>query len=319
MTLEAAHDSAEEPAGCGHLRRRLEEGLAVQEQLTASIQAEITAGRLPDSPDLLRRLTLNTQSLRELRGAYAGHVFAEAFGAETQAQDAGQAPGRHRAAGGLADVLPLRRRGAHGIGLAALLAAAKGHLGYRAARMGLTATVAAGAGAGIGVTAYTMQTVPDQGSYAPPKVAIRPAADPDSPAAAPQPQVTAWHPKPRGRHHRPAAAGPVLSFPDPSPPPAVSPPPPSPPPSPGVLGVAEQPGGLTVSRGGTGLLDLTAQGGPVTWTATTTAGITVDVAAGTLGPGQAAQIQVTVDPALLFAPGTGQVTVNGVTVNVTWG
>lgn len=297
------------PAGCGALRRRMDD------QLTqfAGLMADVAADR--DRPGLARRMGRLTAAFQETRTALAGHAFADALTAETAARPE---TGRHRAPARAGKVVRLRPRPAHGIAPAAILAALAGHGARKAVtahlKLGLTAAAAAGVTA-YGIT-YTIARTPDQYPYTPAPARVAPAAA-DNDDAAPPAAVTIRYPEPKGKHHRPTRQQPVLVLPSPSPPPS---PPSSPPPAPAAAGTVDvQQQTLAAGPGGIALLDITAQGGPVTWTATATPGITLDVTAGTLGSGQSAQIQVTVDPSLLFAPGAGQVTVNGVTVQVTWG
>jgi hypothetical protein len=304
VTLEAAHEDEPEPVTCGHIRRRMDGLLADWDQLMADVEAD------PGRPDLGRRMTQLRAALLETRDGMAAHVFADRFAAARDAER--RAAGRHRAprqAG--ATVVQLRSRPVRGIAPAAILAALAGHGARKAItahlKLGLTAATAAGVTA-AGVT-YTIARTPDQYPYAPAPARIAPAAA--SPSDSDVPAVTLRHPKPKGKHHKPEPQQPALA------PPAPAPPPTPPPPPPAVTGTLDVPDHLTVALGGTALLDITAQGDPVTWTATATDGITLDVTSGTLGAGQAAQIQVTVDPGLL--PGTGQVTVNGQQITVTWG
>ncbi|MGH8922451.1 MAG: hypothetical protein ACRD0H_29625, partial [Actinomycetes bacterium] len=115
----------EEPppaAGCAGLRRRMDAQLAQYDSLMADIAAD------PDRPDLGRRMTQLTVAFREARAEMAGHVFADAFTAETAAQDAAREAaardaGRDRAPARLGKVVPLRPKMAHGLGPAAVLAA----------------------------------------------------------------------------------------------------------------------------------------------------------------------------------------------------
>jgi hypothetical protein len=129
----------------------------------------------------------------------------------------------------------------------------------------------------------------------------------------------------KGRHRREAAPVAVLTPPPPAPSPSASPSPvPSPPPSPvpGTLEVQQQ--SLQVGPGGSALLDLSAQGGDVTWTAQVPGGIAlsvdgVPVTGGVIAAGGAVQVQVSVDPSVMVQPGSAVVVVSGQQVQVTWG
>lgn len=324
------------PAGPSWADLRQRSGLLLDRY--DATMAEVTAGTC--TPDLARRVSLLTAAFREHHGQLTGITWHEAYAGEIETRAFQDGRAAERAASSGRRRVPVPRHAARNLrpvfGVAFLCVvlragrAAGHHAGvavtaahtlirhHTVAALTSAGTVAAAAGS-AGVIVLSGTTVPYATPLTAPASATIQAPAIPSTGAQPIPWTpTSRLPRPQGSASGAIPSGVVLSgTPSPSPTPTATP---------GILTIPVM--AVALGTATQGEFTITASGGPVAWTATTTAaGVALGTYAGTLGAEQSDTVTVTVDPDLAGISGSTVIDIStsgpgpdqDQQVTVTWG